>query len=199
MLLWNLVRSCGRRPAGDDPWDAWTLEWATSSPPPAYNFATLPPIRSARPLWDLAHPPEGVESEGGGLVGAATGAGGAAALSGGWTPLAPESEQRTAVPFWTAVALLVTGAGLLSSPAVIVLGAVFLLVTLAVWMTAPWVEPHLVPAPGQRFSFIGVGMLAFVGSETVFFASLIAADIHLRVHADLLSAGSGPSTSPSRP
>ena len=28
--------------AGNDPWDAWTLEWSTSSPPPAYNFASIP-------------------------------------------------------------------------------------------------------------------------------------------------------------
>jgi len=42
--------------AGDNPWNAWTLEWATSSPPPAYNFAALPAITSARPLWDLQHP-----------------------------------------------------------------------------------------------------------------------------------------------
>jgi len=42
--------------AGDDPWDAWTLEWATTSPPPEYNFETVPVVRSARPLWDLKHP-----------------------------------------------------------------------------------------------------------------------------------------------
>jgi cytochrome c oxidase subunit I len=42
--------------AGNDPWDAWTLEWATSSPPPEYNFALLPEVRSSRPLWDLKHP-----------------------------------------------------------------------------------------------------------------------------------------------
>ena len=41
--------------AGDDPWDAWTLEWATTSPPPEYNFETVPVVRSARPLWDLKH------------------------------------------------------------------------------------------------------------------------------------------------
>jgi cytochrome c oxidase subunit 1 len=43
-------------PAGDNPWDAWTLEWATASPPPEYNFAELPQVTSRRPLWDLAHP-----------------------------------------------------------------------------------------------------------------------------------------------
>jgi len=42
--------------AGDDPWDAWTLEWASSSPPPAHNFDTEPVAASRRPLWDLKHP-----------------------------------------------------------------------------------------------------------------------------------------------
>jgi cytochrome c oxidase subunit 1 len=39
--------------ADADPWDANTLEWATSSPPPPHNFNRLPPITSDRPLWDL--------------------------------------------------------------------------------------------------------------------------------------------------
>jgi cytochrome c oxidase subunit 1 len=42
-----------RRLAGDDPWGAHTLEWATSSPPPRHNFTALPPIRSYAPLLDL--------------------------------------------------------------------------------------------------------------------------------------------------
>ncbi len=42
--------------AGNDPWDAWTLEWATTSPPPPYNFETVPVVGSRRPLWDLKHP-----------------------------------------------------------------------------------------------------------------------------------------------
>ena len=57
IFVWNMVRSgfVGER-AGDDPWDGWTLEWATSSPPPEYNFEILPVVRSSRPLWDLKHP-----------------------------------------------------------------------------------------------------------------------------------------------
>ena len=42
--------------AGDDPWDAWTLEWSTTSPPPEYNFADAASRASRRPLWDLKHP-----------------------------------------------------------------------------------------------------------------------------------------------
>jgi cytochrome c oxidase subunit 1 len=55
-LLANVFISLrGGKPAGDDPWEANTLEWATSSPPPPYNFDRLPEIRSERPLFDLRH------------------------------------------------------------------------------------------------------------------------------------------------
>jgi cytochrome c oxidase subunit 1 len=54
VFIVNVVVSLRRRRvAGDDPWGAQTLEWATSSPPPRYNFASLPPIRSYAPLLDL--------------------------------------------------------------------------------------------------------------------------------------------------
>ena len=37
--------------AGDDPWGADTLEWATTSPPRPYNFAFIPVVESHSPLW----------------------------------------------------------------------------------------------------------------------------------------------------
>ena len=57
IFFWNLFVSLRRGPAsGDDPWDAWTLEWATTSPPAPYNFEQIPVVRSRRPLWDAKHP-----------------------------------------------------------------------------------------------------------------------------------------------
>jgi cytochrome c oxidase subunit 1 len=38
--------------AGPNPWNADSLEWATSSPPPEYNFAAIPVVASRHPLWD---------------------------------------------------------------------------------------------------------------------------------------------------
>jgi cytochrome c oxidase subunit I len=52
-LLYSIFKG---KPAGNDPWDAWTLEWSTASPPPEYNFARIPVVRSRRPLWDIKHP-----------------------------------------------------------------------------------------------------------------------------------------------
>jgi cytochrome c oxidase subunit 1 len=52
-LLWSYYRG---KAAGSDPWDAWTLEWSTKSPPREYNFSVIPTVQSRRPLWDLKHP-----------------------------------------------------------------------------------------------------------------------------------------------
>jgi cytochrome c oxidase subunit 1 len=55
-FIWNVfVSRRNGKIAGDDPWEANTLEWATSSPPPPYNFDRLPDIRSERPVFDARH------------------------------------------------------------------------------------------------------------------------------------------------
>jgi cytochrome c oxidase subunit 1 len=52
MFVIDVVRSILRgKPAGANPWGASTLEWATPSPPPPFNFVALPVVTSRDPLW----------------------------------------------------------------------------------------------------------------------------------------------------
>ncbi|MQA89675.1 MAG: cytochrome c oxidase subunit I [Gemmatimonas sp.] len=54
VFLWNMYVSLRHGDiAGDNPWDAWTLEWATTSPPQPENFDTVPPVLGRRPLYEL--------------------------------------------------------------------------------------------------------------------------------------------------
>ncbi|MEU3570114.1 cytochrome c oxidase subunit I [Kitasatospora sp. NPDC036755] len=67
--VWRTTRY-GRKVTEDDPW-GWgrSLEWATSSPPPAHNFLALPRIRSESPAFDLHHPEVPPEEASGGGAG----------------------------------------------------------------------------------------------------------------------------------
>ncbi|WP_142248042.1 cytochrome c oxidase subunit I [Alkalihalobacterium alkalinitrilicum] len=52
VLVINIVYSAVKEErVGADPWDARTLEWATASPVPEYNFAQTPQVRSLDPLF----------------------------------------------------------------------------------------------------------------------------------------------------
>jgi cytochrome c oxidase subunit 1 len=57
VFLYNIVVSLkSGEKAGTDPWDAFTLEWDTASPPKKYNFLEIPVVRSRRPFYDRKNP-----------------------------------------------------------------------------------------------------------------------------------------------
>jgi len=52
IFLWNVIRTLRKAPdAGRNPWAAPTLEWSLPSPPPHYNFRTIPEVHARDPLW----------------------------------------------------------------------------------------------------------------------------------------------------
>jgi cytochrome c oxidase subunit I+III len=57
-IVWTQLRG---QPAGENPWNADTLEWATPTPMPQYGFRELPIVRSRHPLWDQESLAEGDE------------------------------------------------------------------------------------------------------------------------------------------
>jgi cytochrome o ubiquinol oxidase subunit 1 len=55
-LVVSIRNRAALRDTTGDPWNGRSLEWATASPPPSYNFEVVPTVRSRRPLWDEKHP-----------------------------------------------------------------------------------------------------------------------------------------------
>jgi cytochrome c oxidase subunit 1 len=115
-------------PAGDNPWQASTLEWATSSPPPSYNFAYIPVVRGADPLWDdsdMLPVAGGLRSDRRELIVSSV----AAAV-----PEARESSPRNSIwPFWAAIATSIMLIWSMFSPWAVVWGSIPIAVTLIGW------------------------------------------------------------------
>jgi cytochrome c oxidase subunit 1/cytochrome c oxidase subunit I+III len=138
LFVWNVVKSLRNgAAAGENPWDAPTLEWATSSPPPPYNFAVIPTVASRHPLWEdrlgRADPQRSVVGHG--LVLAQ----GREAL--GTTPLDAEPNvilkmpADTLVPVCLALAMTVlTGGLILVNWLVATLGIVLIAIAIGAWL-----------------------------------------------------------------
>ena len=52
-LVVSIRRRDELRDETGDPWDGRSLEWATPSPPPAFNFAVLPNVHGEEPYWEI--------------------------------------------------------------------------------------------------------------------------------------------------
>jgi cytochrome c oxidase subunit 1 len=105
--------------AGNDPWDANTLEWLTTSPPPVHNFDFTPVVLSERPLWDHKYTP-GLE-----------------------IPM-PEKREEIHMPSYSWRPMIVSGLvllimiGLLSHVwALAIAGGAGIIVTVYLWVTEP--------------------------------------------------------------
>ena len=141
ITLVNCAMSFRRHePVPDDPWEADSLEWATTSPPPHYNFAAIPLVASRHPLWDQQPMPYAIsgdldETKGLGTEGAVERE----------TPITsgldnrPEGNltipEETYLPFVLALGLAIMFVGLLVSAAIIAVAGVALAIFGAVWWT----------------------------------------------------------------
>ncbi len=130
LLFWNFIVSMvSGDEAGDNPWNASSLEWATSSPPPAYNFEEIPVVRSADPLWDgpitaVEMPPEDTEAH---LAVQTSGLKGEPGR-------VVDMPEDSFIPFFTALALTSTSLGAVAaSLPLTIFGVVAVAAALAIW------------------------------------------------------------------
>jgi cytochrome c oxidase subunit 1 len=158
VLLVNAVRSLRvGLPAGNDPWDGRTLEWRIPSPPPVENFPVIPPVYARDTFWREKYgrrPPAAP-----------------AALD----PHGVHLPAPSYYPIVLALGIIVAAAGALLSVWVVVLGAVVAVCA----MIGFALEHHRNPAHEHQEGVTGIdhrklAMWTFLGSECMFFGSLIA-------------------------
>jgi cytochrome c oxidase subunit I+III len=177
--------------AGDNPWDAGTLEWSMPSPPPPYNFGSIPVVASRHPLWEDRLPAEGTGASilnGGPTLGEGRETFGTSVLDAEPTSVMRMPED-SAWPLVLAVALTVVCYGLLlPSNVLTIIGFVFAIVS-----TIGWLSPSTdsvaerintvfgeLPANGiGRHSVAWWGMLCVIATEASFFAYLLASYFYL--------------------
>jgi heme/copper-type cytochrome/quinol oxidase subunit 3 len=169
IFLVNAVRSVtGGERAPADPWDGRTLEWAIPSPPPHYNFATVPTVLRRDALWLTKHPDE----RGPGI----------ADLAGLVTVRGPIHMPAPSIwPLLTALGMLVLATGALVNPAVAVFGAAVTVV--GVFAIALEHLPRRALGAGaleeDKIGTTGLdhrkmAMWGFLGNECLFFGTFIS-------------------------
>jgi cytochrome c oxidase subunit 1 len=128
----------GGRPAGDNPWGAPDLAWATRSPPPPYNFDDMPVVESREPLWPLERPlpvMTGLSREKREML-----------LT---TPMDALPAPRWGVPdpgiwpFWSAVAMTTLFIWSIFTPWGVVWGAIPVAITMTIWFWPKRSQPSL--------------------------------------------------------
>jgi cytochrome c oxidase subunit 1 len=135
--IWSLYRGAIAPP---NPWGASTLEWATSSPPPVYNFAHVPVAESRTPLWDAK-----------GQLPVVTGLRVDDKETLLTTVVAASPDLREAVPeasLWPFIAACATGVFFVSSifsPWAVVFGAIPTAIALAAWFWPKTLEREAEP------------------------------------------------------
>ena len=135
LFIYNIFNSLRNGvPAGEDPWDGRTLEWAIPSPPPPYNFATIPVAHGRDAFWlekygDLEH-------------------GGAHAAPAAHAPAAHAEDTHSIhmpspsyLPFFVAIGQLMLFAGFLAGYWVSGIGLVIMLGGIYAWCSEPTAEP----------------------------------------------------------
>jgi len=167
-IFWSLTS--GERASSNDPWDARTLEWSIPTPPPAYNFAEVPTVTARDAFWVTKY--GDVEASG---------------LTSAPPVIAPTVVDISKIhipdpsiyPVFIGLGLFVMTIGMLAAwYRIVFMGAGLLLLTVLAmsFEYLNWGEenPHSVEESFLKLDHRKVGLWSFIGSETVFFASLIS-------------------------
>jgi len=164
VFMVNAWRSLRRgAPAPPDPWDGRTLEWRTSSPPPAHDFDTIPPVASRDAFWREKYGPRRSAAGGAGAAGSAS------------HHAAIHLPAPSHGPLMIALGLLLAAVGGLTHVALVAIGVLW-----TIWAAVRFaLEHHRAPEHADQTGVLALdhrkmAMWVFLGSECFFFGTLIA-------------------------